>query len=75
MQYTTAHAWKYSRIALTPFCRFTEYTIAPFKGEVDQTLEDLYAVLNIPDNPAYLLYLYYPLFRDFLLNKDQYREF
>ena len=39
--------------------------------DVSQTLEDLHAVLNIPEDPAQPLRLHHPSFRDFLLSKDQ----
>jgi hypothetical protein len=32
MGYIKAHAWKYSGVALTSFCLFTEQAIAPSKG-------------------------------------------
>jgi hypothetical protein len=45
------------------------------KEEVDQTLEDLHAILNIPEDPTYPLRLHHPSFRDFLLNKDRCGDF
>jgi hypothetical protein len=45
------------------------------KKEIDQTFEDLHAILDIPKDPTYLLRLHHPSFRDFLLNKDRCREF
>jgi hypothetical protein len=44
-------------------------------AKVDQALEDLYAILDIPNNPTRQLRLHHPSFRDFLLNKDRCREF
>jgi len=38
---------------------------------VGQALGDLHAILNIPEDPAQLLRLHHPSFRDFLLNKDR----
>jgi hypothetical protein len=38
---------------------------------VSQTLEDLHAILNIPDDPTQPLRLHHPSFHDFLLNKDR----
>jgi hypothetical protein len=43
--------------------------------QVTQTLERLQAILDIPKDITGLLRLYYLSFRDFLLNKDRYREF
>ena len=45
------------------------------RGDVDRTFEDLYAILDIPDDPTSPLRLHHPSFRDFLLNKDRCREF
>jgi hypothetical protein len=39
--------------------------------DVDQTLEDLHAILNIPEDLAQPLRLHHPSFRDFLLSKDR----
>jgi hypothetical protein len=41
------------------------------KEEVDQTFKDLYAILDIPEDPTYPLRLHHPSFRDFLLSKDR----
>lgn len=41
------------------------------KRAVDQTLNRLHAILDIPEDQTYLVRLYHPLFRDFLLNKDR----
>jgi hypothetical protein len=38
---------------------------------VEQSLEDLHAILNIPVDPTQPLRLHHPSFRDFLLNKDR----
>jgi hypothetical protein len=35
------------------------------KEEVDQTFEDLYAILDIPEDPTYPFRLHHPSFRDF----------
>ena len=40
------------------------------KEDVDRTFEDFYTILDIPEDPTYLLCLHYLLFRDFLLSKD-----
>jgi hypothetical protein len=41
------------------------------KQDVDQTLDDLHAILDIPENQTRSLSLHHPLFRDFLLDKDK----
>ena len=41
------------------------------REEVDQTLEDLHAILNVPDDQARPLRHHHPSFRDYLLNKDR----
>jgi hypothetical protein len=45
------------------------------KEDVDQTLEDLYAILDISSDPTHLLRLHHPSFRDFLLNQDRCEDF
>ncbi|TVY12499.1 Vegetative incompatibility protein HET-E-1, partial [Lachnellula arida] len=42
---------------------------------IDQTFEDLHAILDIPKDPTNPLRLHHPSFRDFLLNKDRCRDF
>jgi hypothetical protein len=42
---------------------------------VDETFQDLYAILNIPDDLTRPLRLHHPSFRDFLLNKDRCGDF
>jgi hypothetical protein len=44
------------------------------KEDVDQTLEDLHAIMDIPDDPTRPLRLHHPSFRDFLLNKNRCRD-
>jgi hypothetical protein len=39
--------------------------------DVDQTLKDLYTILDIPEDSSRPLRLHHPSFRDFLLNKDR----
>lgn len=39
--------------------------------DVSQTLEDLHAILNIPQDPTQPLRLHHPSFRDFLLDKKR----
>jgi hypothetical protein len=41
------------------------------KQEVDQTLEELHAILDMPEDRSRLLRLHHPSFRDFLLNKER----
>jgi hypothetical protein len=45
------------------------------KEEVDQTLQDLYAILDVPEDSTCPLRLHHPSFRDFLLNKDRCGDF
>jgi len=42
--------------------------------EVDQTLKDLHAILDIPKDKTHLLRLHHPSFRDFLLDKGRCRD-
>jgi hypothetical protein len=44
------------------------------KDEVNQTLDDLYSVLDIPEDQAIPLRLHHPSFRDFLLSKDRCKD-
>jgi len=41
------------------------------KEDVDQTLEDLHAILDIPEDQSRPFRLHHPSFRDFLLSKDR----
>ena len=45
------------------------------REDIDRTFEDLYAILDIPEDPTRPLRLHHPSFRDFLLNKDRCRDF
>ncbi|KAH0553188.1 hypothetical protein GP486_006632 [Trichoglossum hirsutum] len=45
------------------------------KEDVDWTLKDLYAILDIPEDQTRQLCLHHPSFRDFLLNKDRCGDF
>lgn len=45
------------------------------KEELDQTFEDLHAILDVPENPTHQLRLHHPSFRDFLFNKDRCGDF
>jgi hypothetical protein len=38
--------------------------------DINQALEDLHTILDIPKDPTHLFRLHHPSFRDFLLNKD-----
>jgi NACHT domain len=42
--------------------------------EVNDCLEDLHAILDVPKDPTRLLHLHHPSFRDFLLNKNRYNN-
>jgi hypothetical protein len=48
--------------------------VNPSQQEVDQTLDDLHAILDIPKDQTCPLRLHHPSFRDFLLNKDRCHE-
>jgi len=45
------------------------------REDIDSTFNDLYAILNIPNDPTRQLRLHHPSFRDFLLNKDRCGDF
>jgi hypothetical protein len=45
------------------------------REDVDTIFNDLYAILDIPDDPTRPLRLHHPSFRDFLLNKDRCGDF
>ena len=45
------------------------------QDEVDQTLDDLHAILNIPKTPTQPIRLHHPSFRDFLYKKTRCKEF
>ncbi|OBT67626.1 hypothetical protein VE03_03802 [Pseudogymnoascus sp. 23342-1-I1] len=45
------------------------------REDINQTFEDLYAILDIPQDPTHPLRLHHPSFRDFLLSKDRSMEF
>ncbi|KAF2183198.1 hypothetical protein K469DRAFT_786737, partial [Zopfia rhizophila CBS 207.26] len=44
------------------------------KEDIDQTLEDLHAILDIPKDQHCPLRLHHPSFRDFILNRDRCRD-
>ena len=41
------------------------------REDINQTLEDLHAILNIPKQQSHPIRLHHPSFRDFLLDKDR----
>jgi hypothetical protein len=41
------------------------------KEDINETLEDLHAILDIPKDQIRLLRLHHPSFRDFLLEKER----
>jgi hypothetical protein len=45
------------------------------REDVDRTFENLYAILDIPENPIRPFRLYHLSFRDFLFNKDRCGDF
>jgi len=45
------------------------------REDVDATFNDLYAILDIPEDPTLQLRLHHPSFRDFLLSKDRCGDF
>ena len=45
------------------------------REDVDWIFNDLYMILDIPEDLTRQLRLHYPSFRDFLLNKDRCRKF
>jgi hypothetical protein len=44
------------------------------KQDIEQTLEDLHAILDIPEDQTRTLRLHHPSFHDFLLDKDRCRD-
>jgi hypothetical protein len=44
------------------------------QDDIDQTLDDLHAILSIPEDPTLPLRLHHPSFRDFLLSKDRCKD-
>jgi hypothetical protein len=59
-------------VLLSPLSAFSLSTLLHLpKEHVDQTLDDLHAILDIPEDPTRPLRLHHPSFRDFLLNKDR----
>jgi hypothetical protein len=44
------------------------------KEDIDQTLEDLHSVLNVPEDQSQPLRLHHPSFRDFLFKNDRFND-
>lgn len=44
------------------------------KKDIDQTLEDLHSVLDVPKDQTLPLRLHHPSFRDFLLKNDRCKD-
>jgi hypothetical protein len=44
------------------------------KEDINQTLEDLHSILDVPKDQTRLLRLHHPSFRDFLLNNDRCKD-
>jgi hypothetical protein len=45
------------------------------KKDINLTLKNLYSILDSLQDLTHPIRLYYSLFRDFFLNKDQYKDF
>jgi hypothetical protein len=58
----------YSLLSVNLLCGLLDLS----KGAIKQGLADLHAVLDIPTDTNQPLCLYYPLFRDFLIDKKRY---
>jgi hypothetical protein len=59
-------------VLLSPLSAFSLSRLLHLPKEVvDRTLEDLYAILDIPEDQTHPLRLHHPSFRDFLLNEDR----
>lgn len=59
-------------LLLSPLSIYSLSTLLCISEEdIDETLEDLHAILDIPKDHTRPLCLYHPSFRDFLLNKDR----
>lgn len=56
-----------SPLSTDSLCRLLHVT----KEDIDQTLEDLHAILDIPEDQTRPLRLHHPSFRDFLINKER----
>jgi WD40 repeat protein len=59
-------------VLLSPLSPLSLSTLLHISDEdIDETLEDLHAILDIPKEQIRPLHLHHPSFRDFLLNKDR----
>jgi hypothetical protein len=59
-------------VLLSPLSIYSLSTLLRISEEdIDETLEDLHAILDIPKDQIRPLYLHHPSFRDFLLDKDR----
>jgi hypothetical protein len=59
-------------VLLSPLSAFSLSKLLHLPKEVvDRTLEDLYAILDIPEDQTRPIRLHHPSFRDFLLNEDR----
>jgi hypothetical protein len=59
-------------VLLSPLSAFSLSRLLHLPKEViDRTFEDLYAILDIPEDQTRPLRLHHPSFRDFLLNEDR----
>jgi hypothetical protein len=59
-------------VLLSPLSTHSLSTLLHISEEdIDETLEDLHAILDIPKDQIRPFYLHHPSFRDFLLNKDR----
>ncbi|KAJ4379964.1 hypothetical protein N0V86_004269 [Didymella sp. IMI 355093] len=52
-------------------CGMLSALLGVAEEDVSQTVEDLHAILNIPEDPTQPLRLHHPSFRDFLLDKKR----
>ena len=57
----------HSPLSTSSFCRLLNLQ----KEDVDQMLEDLHTILDIPEDPVQAVHLHHPSFRDFLLDKTR----
>jgi hypothetical protein len=59
-------------VLLSPLSVYSLSTLLHISEEdINETLEDLHAILDIPKDQIRPLHLHHPSFRDFLLNKDR----
>jgi hypothetical protein len=59
-------------ILLSPLSAYSLSSLLHLQNEdVEQILEDLHAILDIPEDPVRVVRLHHPSFRDFLLDKNR----